>query len=374
MPPSPMHSPGGHPTRRPSRRSLLRLATGCAVGAAGTVGALGGALPGASSAAFAASLDGGPRAAAALGRRAGAVPLAETLVVAAPELYPEGVAWDPTRQAFLVSSTTGGSVSVVTPDGTVTELVPRIGECAILGLTVDARRGRLLVAYNDYHRRQYNPTDAPPVSGVGVFDLATGATLGLVDILMGRERSCANDLALDDRGNAYVTDSASDTLFRVAPDGTATALVSDPRWAAHNIGPNGIVHHPDGYLLLARYDGGRIFRVDLRRRTRPEVTEVTLDHRLTTIDGMALRPDGTLVVVVNNLGIAEYSPAGRDAVVLLGSDDSWRSATTIEDQPWPVQDPTTVAVTPHGDYVLSGRLGVLFAQVGTAGDFVLRRR
>ena len=332
-----------------SRRSVLTGATAAAAGAL--------ALP----AAPAGAHGGGwwPR-------------LPESVTAQAVELYPEGVAWDPFRRAFLVGSARFGSVSVVTPEGAVTELVPSLGLVSTLGIRVDRRRRRGLVAFSDFWIRQRIDPGRPPWSGVAVFDLATGDLVRVVDVDPGAARTFANDLALDHAGNAYVTNSVSATIVRLDPAGRVTPFLTDARFEAAIVGANGIVFHPAGFLLVARYDTGALFKVPLRGPER--MTEVELSQPLVGTDGMAMSPAGDLVVVTNSIGAAVGVPGGVDAVSVVRSRNGWRSAAIRHRaEPWPVAGPTTVALTPSGAYVMSGQVGTLLTGSGVATDFTIRR-
>jgi sugar lactone lactonase YvrE len=292
---------------------------------------------------------------------------APVIEATAPTLHPEGVAWDPTRRAFLVSSVRHGTVSVVRTDGSVRTLASDPVMVSTFGVHVDAARHRFLVAYGDIGLGERSgPDTVDKVSGVGIFDLATGRPLHLVDLAIGPGNHSANDLAVDRSGNAYVTDPASDAVYRIDVAGHASVLVSDPRLASPGIGLNGIVWDPAGFLLIVRYSDGTLFRVPLRDPAA--FAPVQLGSPLLGGDGMALRPDGDLVVVTNSLG----SP-GPDAVTVLRSRGGWKSARVVSRvEPWPGTSPTTVAVTPYGDYAVSGRLELLLA--GTTSDrFTLRR-
>lgn len=309
-------------------------------------------------------------AAAAAGRHAGP----DVINTRAADVYPEGVAWDPTRRAFLVGSALKGTLSVIRLDGTVKEIAPSIGMVSTLGIRVDTARNRILVAYSDFWIRQrLEVGDQPPTSGVAVFALDTGKLQRRIDVAQGASQTFANDLTFDPRGNIYVTDSVSDTLKRIDLAGHVTPVVTDPRFAAEIVGLNGIVWHPDGYLLAVRYDDGRMFRIKPNAPAGRKVTEVDLPEPLVGTDGLGLRADGSLVVVANSIGEAVGAPGGVDGVKVVGSRDGWRSATVRSRvEPWPVGGPTTVAVTPYGDYVLSGEVGTVL--VGETSDRIVLRR
>ncbi|MFC4507145.1 MULTISPECIES: SMP-30/gluconolactonase/LRE family protein [Streptomyces] len=345
-----------NPSGPASRRTVLRLAT---------AGVVGGALAAAPLPAFAQS------------GRSGRCALPGTLTVDAPGVYPEGVAWDPTRKAFLVGSSAQGTVSVVRADGSVTPLVAPFAQVSVLGITVDAPRRRILAAYTDYFFRLMGIVDpsTPPVSGVGVFDLATGAVRHLVDLTDGQQLPRANDVTVGHDGTIHVTDTGIDTVSTVSRDGRLLHIIRDDRFLTDDTGPNGIAHHPGGFLLMGKYDGGRLFRIDRPCSSRPKVSEVRLDRAPASIDGIALRADGSLVVASNDLSLSGGRQS-RDSVVVLKSTDGWRTARTVSDQTWPVEDPTTIAVTPYGDYVVSGGLREILTGVpsATPGQFHLRRR
>ncbi|MBM7790193.1 SMP-30/gluconolactonase/LRE family protein [Tenggerimyces flavus] len=285
----------------------------------------------------------------------------------APTLHPEGVAWDPSRKSFLVGSVRHGTVSIVKTDGSTRTLAnePRI--VFTIGVHVDARRNRVLAAYADYGvGTRSTPETVQKQAGLAIFDLETGRTKHLVDLAMGPGPHVANDFAIDRAGNAYVTDSTSDKIYRVDTRGRASVLVQSPQLASPiGDGMNGIVWHPDGYLLAVRYDAGVLLRIPLSRPHRFE--EVRLDWPLVG-GGLVLRPDGSLLVVSNALG-QRLDGAGS----VLRTRDGWRSATTVgESAPWADAVPTTAAVSPYGTYVASGRLDLLVA--GTPTDrFTLRR-
>lgn len=303
--------------------------------------------------------------------------LPETIHAYADTLYPEGVVWDDTRQAFLVSSSHRATVSIVDGAGKVTPLIadpdPRM--VSTIGMRPDPSRNRLLVSYFDLGEGiRSTPDSFLKVSGLGSFDLATGEQHFLVDLSIGSEGYHAADrMVLDHHGNVYVCDPAANKIYRVSPEGEAVTVVDHTVLAPGvelglGAGTTGLALHPAGFLLAMNYSEGTLVRVPLNDPGRS--TPVRLPSPLYGGDGIALLPDGTLIVVTNALS----TPNGADAVTLLRPLDPFWSAARFVRQvaPWPVPAPTDVAVTPYGNYVLSGRADLLNEGV-TANDFILRR-
>jgi sugar lactone lactonase YvrE len=278
-----------------------------------------------------------------------------------PHLYPEGVAWDPTRQAFLVGSARTATVSVVGPSGSTRPLIRHPDLVSTFGLTVDAARNRVLVTYADIGVGENSgPATQFTQSGLLIADLRTGRARYRVDLGPG----AANDVTVAPDGTAYVTDTVGDAVVAVDVRGRVQRRITDPRFVSDSFGVNGIVARPDGSVVVGRYDTGRLFRID-RRGT---VHDVELSPALPGADGLALTPDGALLVSTNTLGAS-----GSDAVHVLRSADGWRSARETAARAWPDPAPTTLALTPAGAYALSGRLDLLNAGDTSTTTFTLRR-
>ncbi|SDZ26012.1 Sugar lactone lactonase YvrE [Amycolatopsis xylanica] len=291
---------------------------------------------------------------------------AQDVEVTAPSLYPEGVAWDPTRRTYLVGSVRFGTVAVVQPGKTVRTLVSDPAMVSTFGISVDAAHSRLLVTYADLGLgERSSPATTNHQSGLGIFDLHTGQRISLVDLAGSDGEHAANDVAVDARGNAYVTDTVGDTLFRVDPRGRITARVTNPGFAAPGFGLNGVVWHPDGFALTVVYSTGKLFKVDM---DTGKADEVALDQPVLGGDGLVLRRDGSLVAVTNSLGAP-----GVNGVRVLTSGDHWRTARQSPVTPWTGGAPTTAAASPFGTAVLTGHLEALTAGDTSVRTFGLRR-
>src|SRR6266496_1896439 len=183
--------------------------------------------------------------------------LPQVLTPKSTNLFPEGVAWDPTRQALLVGSQgQPATISAVGRDGVARTVVTDPSQPGFVGMKVDARHNRLLAAIG-------NPFE-PGATFLAVYDLRTGAREQLVDL--SGEGHAVNDVALDPAGNAYVTDTAAGAVYKVDLAGHVTTLVSDPRLTPAP-GANGIVWHPGGYLVVGNYTTGKLYRLSRGRLT-----------------------------------------------------------------------------------------------------------
>ncbi|MBV2154811.1 hypothetical protein [Kitasatospora sp. SUK 42] len=286
------------------------------------------------------------------------------------DLYPENTAWDPTRGVFLVGSARYGTISTVDLNGNVKELAPAFGTVSTLGIKVDRPRGRFVVAYTDYWIRQATNLDQPPTSGVAIYDLASGRLLQRIPLYTDGGGSFADDLAVDDDGAVYVTNPVSATIVRIDPDGTVSPFLTDPRFASNTVGPNGIVWR-DGYLIIGLYDKGELYQIPTGVR-HPRARQIKLPLKLIGADGIALRPNGDLIVTTNSNGRSAGVQGGVDAVTVLRSHDGWRSAKVVKRvDPWQYAGPTGAAVTPYGAYVLTGHLDRLGQETTPSFDLNL---
>lgn len=292
----------------------------------------------------------------------------------AAALHPEGATWDAARHRFLVGSVRHGTIDAVRPDGSTTTLVDDPALVSVIGLHVDAPRGRVLAATGDLGVAvRSTPATTGTLAGVGAYDLATGRRLFHTDLAAVAGDGgphLANDLALGPDGTAYVTDTFAPVIYRITPDGHASVLVRDTRLAAPAgaIGLNGIVRQGDT-LVVGKSDDGTLWRVPIARPA--ELAPIPVDApagALRQLDGMLRRTPGTIRAVTNSL-----APGTRDADLVLRSDDGWRTARVTALTPAADVSVTAVTDGPGGSaYHLAGRLDLLLGGVYDDG-FTLRR-
>jgi sugar lactone lactonase YvrE len=265
-------------------------------------------------------------------------------------LYPEGVQYDNQRGYFLVGSQTRGAVGRVSDDGQYTTFVDDPALVSSVGMKLDEDRRRLLVAVSD---PGYNAARTTALT-LRIFNSENAQVINLVDLgaLRPALNHFANDVTVDAQGNAYVTDSFAPIIYKVDAQGAATVLVENSQLGAPagSFGLNGIVWHPDGYLLVAKTNEAAIFKVPLNNPagfSRVNTGTVTLSG----IDGLQLTDNNTLLAVCNAQG----------RVYRLGSTDAWATAAASASFGTAPQYPTTLARRNDLSYVLYSNLNALQA-------------
>jgi len=296
----------------------------------------------------------------------------EHITFTSPGLYPEGVDHDALHQRFLVSSLSQGTIGQVSYKGSYTPFIEDDRLVSTIGLRVDEMRGRVLVAGSDPGG---TPNSSPETAGqqalLGIYDLKSGEPLHLVDLgaLRPGMPHFANDIALDERGNAYVTDSFSPIIYKVNPQGEAAVFFQNKAFATApgEFGFNGIAYHPDGFLLVAYSATNEIYRIPVRDPS--VIGKVELDTTLNGPDGLLLSQNGRQLVVVNNAGGQE---AGR--VLSFTTTNTWETGTLKDSFATGAVFPTTATGYGNEVFVLYAYLNRLFEGANPPqSEFTIRK-
>lgn len=261
--------------------------------------------------------------------------LPDAIVAERGGFIPEGVEFDMMNGRLLTGSLSEGSVYEVHPDGRVTAFVEDAELVSSVGIEADEPRDRLLVANADRSVFQSGGTGQ---AKLGVYNLTTGERIAMVDLAAVADAGddavhFANDVAVTDDGTAYVTDTRLNALYSVTADYEASLF---HRFDDGGAGPNGIVHHPAGYLLVAR--GATLWKVPLDDPAA--ASEVMLPEEVPGQDGMVWSA-GRLAIVSNS----------SNRVVALTSGDAWVSAEVAGVANYEEQA-TTAAVVGDDVYVV----------------------
>ena len=231
---------------------------------------------------------------------------------------PEGIEYDALGDRFLVGSLVDGTVYELGYDGSVTPFIVDDELVSSIGIEVDAARDRLLVANSD---DDVFGGQGPGTAKLGVYRLSSGERVAMVDvgaIAGGDDDSIVfvNDLTVDDAGNVYLTDTFMNQVYKVDTGYSASVLYRfEP---TTGLGLNGIVHHPDGYLIVVAVGGqGLLYRIPL---DDPEAAQpIGLSQPATGADGLVWASDGRLIVVSNS----------SSSALAYRSNDGWRTAELV---------------------------------------------
>lgn len=260
-------------------------------------------------------------------------------------LSPEGVQYDAANQRFYVSSRTKGTVGIVRDDSTYTEFGKDSRLISTIGLNLDAGRQRLLAAVSDngFNPNFVNQPTLRKLAALAIFNSSTGALTSYVDLggLRPAGMHFANDIAVDKDGNAYITDSMSPIIYKVDLQGTATVFLENAQLSGGTgFGLNGIVYHPDGYLLTAKTSDGTLFKVPLSNPAG--FTTVAKSQNLTGADGLLLFDNNTLLVVAGS----------QSTVFRMTTADAWATTTSTGSFATGAVSPTTITRRGSDAYVL----------------------
>ena len=273
----------------------------------------------------------------------------------APTVYPEGVAYNSKTSEFFVSSMRHGTVGAFKADGHYREFAKDPLLVSSVGMHADPARGRLLVCVSDPGvSLKTSPKTQKKIARLLAFDLKTGKRDKAVDLdpLVDGQHFC-NDMAIDDAGNVYVTDSFSPAIYRVDPAFKASVFVKSDSFKGEGFNLNGIVYK-DGYLLVDKSSDGSVWKIDVKDAKK--MSPVAMSEKLPNADGMVWLGDGELAVIQN----ADHR------VARLKSTDGWKTAKVEKAVLTENVFPTTGVFVDGKLYVMLSHLGELFADPAKA--------
>ncbi|KAJ4843044.1 hypothetical protein Tsubulata_0937513 [Turnera subulata] len=268
--------------------------------------------------------------------------------------FRECAKWDDLNRRFLVSFMGGGVGEIRVPDdyspGVVLKEVTLVKDIdltgnASLGIIVDRPRNRLLVAVSDVLGNKYN--------ALAAYDLNTWKRLFLTQLSgPGDEKALADDVAVDAEGTAYVTDAKAGKIWKVGKDGEFVSIIRNPlfnakEWYKNLVALNGIVYHPDGFLIVIHTVTGNLYKVDITKGDEVKLIKVT-GGSLFFGDGLELLSPTELVV------------AGNPSARLVKSSDGWETASVVATSKGPVHRLPTAATVKDGKVYINHLLGIGF--------------
>lgn len=284
-------------------------------------------------------------------------PFPERINFVAERQYPEGIAYSSQLGKFLVSSIPLAKIGTVDTDGRYADLLTPPELISSMGMKVVG--SRVFVCNSDQGRSiRSTPATTRQTAELLVFNLNTSQLERRSDLdalLPAAEPNLANDVTIAPDGTAYVTDSFSPVIYKITADGTASVLVRDNvRFASPTFGLNGIVYHPNGYLIVANTGQGKLYKVDLPN-----------GNAISEVGGTGTLPGDGLTLLNNDL----YVVTGGNRVAQVRSTDNWLTASIVKFDASGYLGATTSVAVNNQIYTLNARIG----EVGDARDFSIQR-
>lgn len=279
----------------------------------------------------------------------------ESIAIQKPALYPEGIDYNPNTDKFIVGSFREGAVYEINPDGTYQKLIDDNRLNSVLAVRVDVKRNRLLVVNADIGASiRSSSKGVKKTASLGIYELSSGKTIHFIDLgkLIPNQNHLANGMTLDADGNAYVTDSFSPVIYKIDTQGNASIFLKNDRFLGKGINLNGIVFHPDGYLIVVKKGEGVLFKVPINNPKG--FSEIKLPRKFIGGDGLILANNEELIVIANRA-----SGEVTETVFSLSSEDDWKTAKVTNTYKFGSVYPTTGVVKKGNIYVLHSNLQAL---------------
>lgn len=280
-------------------------------------------------------------------------PKVDAIVLNIPNLFPEGLEYDHWNDRFIISVALAGTIGIV-ENGEFSTLIDDNTLVVPIGTHIDKARKRLLVANADHG---FGVKSGIPLSvgGLASYDLSGNlnfySDFTSLDLVM----YFPNDVTVDQKGNAYVTDSFNGVIYKVDQEGNPEIFYYSPDLATepNNVGLNGIEYDPRGFLLVAHSFSNRLLKFPIDDPA--SYSEITLSDPLFAPDGIYLRSPNELLVANNGWG----TEAGQ--VQVLTTTDTWETANLDEVFFQPNTFPSSVTIKRGVPYVLHSYIHYFFA-------------
>jgi len=269
---------------------------------------------------------------------------------------PEGIEYDKNDQSFLLSSLNAGPIIKIAHDGTYQPFTN--GEpypMSTAGLEIDDKHNRLLVAaFNGMELYDNNPA-TKGVSNLRIYNLKSGKMekdINLSSLVPDAKAYFANDVAVDNEGNAYISDWYAGVVYKVEMNGTPSIFWKNNTGISG--GANGLDFHPDGYLLVSLvsvnekglYVDYGLIKIPTHNSKLAKKVDIP-NAGFRGFDGMVVTDNGHVVGVTN-----DGKTPGGNSFVSLSSKTNWDSAEVINSIS--IAASTTVAVTPDSEnYIIN---------------------
>ena len=253
--------------------------------------------------------------------------------------YPNGIAITSDGSMYVGSVTTGAVVKISSKNLEEKLLVaPQTAIISSNSLRADEAREVLWGCSPDIFPT--NNTSRKPSTLVGL-NLNDGTVIKTIEL---PQNGFCNDLAIDNRGGVFVTDSLNPQILYLPPNKLEFEVwLRDERFGvAEGFGLAGIAIASNG-IYVGMFANGQLYRIRDR-----QVQSLKLGRNLNNPDGMAIAPDGSLIVCEGNY----RSGNGRLLRINLSND----STSNIEVLAEGLDSPVNLSLNNKTAWVTEGRL------------------
>jgi len=214
-------------------------------------------------------------------------------------IMPETMAWDETRQKFLVGTMAEGLVLAVGKDGQVEELLKandENGMWAVLDILVDQAGKRLWISSAATPEfKHHSPADRGR-SALFEFDLETLELIRRYPVPVDGRPHVLGSMAMNPNGDIFIADRALPFIYsKPAGDEKLKAIIA----SRDMISLRGIALQPDGRLMYVADREMGIMVVDLEDQKAGNLT-IPKTLNIGGIDGLYLR-DNRLIIIQNGI-------------------------------------------------------------------------
>jgi sugar lactone lactonase YvrE len=271
----------------------------------------------------------------------------DSVALPGEQAFPESVTSTHDGRLYAGSLATGGIVRIRPGSAPEVWIKPgAFGTASIFGVLADEHSNTLWACSNDLSARGVVIAGADKGSVLKGFDLKTGE--GKVSVAFAGEKNLCNDIAIGADGSAYVTNTMSPQILKLAPgDNKLQVWFTDPSLQpAAGAGLDGLAFGSDGNLYVDRYTPADLYRIEVKNGKAGALTPIHTSRALILTD--AIRPLGG-----NSFLIIEGG--GRLDIMKITNDSA--SFETLKDG---FAVPTGVTRMGNTAWVSEGQLNLFF--------------
>jgi len=281
----------------------------------------------------------------------------ESIEIKNDTLFPEGITYNPLSNRFIVGSFRQGAIFEIDQNGNAKIFIEDKRLHSVLAVRVDTKRNRLLALTSDLGASiRTTKVDIKRYAALAIYDLVTGKPLQFVDLskVIPNTERLVNGMALDNKGNAYITDSFAAAIYKVDVEGKASLFLQDDEFSGEGINLNGIVHHPAGYLLAVKKSSGVLYKIPLNQPKHFKA--VISDRKYVGADGLVLAKNNEVIIIAN-----QASGLKTNSAFSVSSNDDWQTMTTVNQYSFGDVYPTTGVLKNGKIFAVYSKLNTLVA-------------